>query len=179
MKRALAVVALAGLVAVLDAPHVWAGAGQAGDQATGKIRGPAVSATIVINPTHGSSNLGEASVRLQKGSLFTGALLFHLEAPPSGVGWVLGCDGTLGAENPGAGGWNVTTLTDARFVNNRIRSWMPAAVMAAVFGQLGIAFDDTTRIPVITDVDSATCTQVGSDWFLSFTAVIQFESLIK
>ena len=51
MRRALAVVALAGLAALLHAPEVWAGAGQAGDRATGKISGPAVSATVVINPT--------------------------------------------------------------------------------------------------------------------------------
>ena len=139
----------------------------------------------MINPTFGSLNVGEASVRLQKGSLFTGALLFHLEAPPppDGIEWVLGCDGTLGARDPGQGGWNVTTLTDARFVNNRIRSWMPAPVMAAVFGQLGISFNNTTRIPVITDVGNAVCTPAagpsGTDYFLSFNAVIQLEDSTK
>lgn len=179
MRRAIAVVALAGLAVLLHATDVRAGAGQAGDPAAGKISGPAVSATVVINPTFNSGNIGETSIRLQKGTLFSAALFIHEEAADAApVGWVLGCDFKNGAKSPAATA-DVVTLTDLRFVNNRIRSWVPGAVMTALFGQLGVLFDGLHRIPVITDVDNPVCTPVGTDFFLSFTAVIQFEDSTK
>src|SRR5262245_59395855 len=58
MRRVMAVVAVAGLAILLYTPLAWAGAGQLGDPVTGRISGPAINATIVINPTFGSDNLG-------------------------------------------------------------------------------------------------------------------------
>lgn len=191
MRRALARMALAGLAALLHAPEVRAGAGQAGENvATGKFSGPAVSATVVINPTFGSSNLGETSVRLQKGTSFSSALFFHQEAPPfsqdgieDGVEWVLGCDRFHGAQVPISPEPNASALTALReqltadrFGGIRLKAWIPGPVLDALFGQLGISFNDTTRIPVITDVDNPVCTQLGTDFFLSFSAVIQLET---
>jgi len=102
MRRSIAFVALAGLVSLLHAPEVLGGGGQAGDAAEGKISGPAIAATIVINPTDGSETKGQTTVRLSKGSAYSAALFQHAQAttvpPPNG--WIRGCDGVNGAQTP-------------------------------------------------------------------------------
>lgn len=178
MRRTALPLTLVVLLSLLRAPEVLGGSGAAGDASTGKTSGPAVSATVVMNPTFGSPTKGQTTVRFSKGSAHSGALFQHAEAadaPPTG--WVLGCNGVDGANLGDADPTlNVNTLTTLRFVNNRIRSWIPHDVLNALFTQLGIPFNDSTRIPVITDVDNPRCTQVGTDFFLSFNAVMQFET---
>jgi len=170
------------LLALAHAPAALAGGGFGGDPATGKIGGPAVSATMVVDPTFGSPTLGRSAIRLQKGTAQSGSLFTNREAttPP---GWVMGCDGVQGAASPGGTG-NVMQLTQLRFVNNRMRAYVPAGVLGALFAPLGITIDDIHRVPVITDIDNAVCTAVvDSDgitkFMLSFTGVVQFEDTIK
>ena len=169
------------LVVLTCAPAALAGGGFGGDPATGKISGPAVSATMVVDPTYNSPTLGRSAIRLQKGTLSSGALFPNREATTFG-GWMMGCDGVKGAAVPAATP-NINQVNQIRFVNNRMRSYVPAATLASLFASIGVPIDDVHRIPVITDIDNAVCTAVPEDgitkWELSFTAVIQFEDSIK
>jgi hypothetical protein len=163
---------------LLGAAPVLAGGGFGGDVATGKIMGPAVSGTIVVDPTFGRATLGNTGLRLQKGTAFSGAT-FTNASSHAGTGWVLGCDGTHGANPPGDPSLNVVSLTTLRFVNLRMRSWVPAGVLAGLFSPLDITIDDFSNIPVVTQIDSPVCTAVdgGARFILSFNATIQFENL--
>src|SRR3989442_3990157 len=185
MRRSAIALTLVLLLSLLHAPEVLGGGGQAGDPATGKISGPAVSATIVIDPTSGSPTIGRTGLSLQKGTAFSGAIFVHSQAalPPASGGWVLGCDGTHGASSGSARpDLNLNTLTALRFVNNRLRSWIPGSVLTGLFAPLGIALG-AHNLPVITDVNNPVCTAVFDDgqtkYILSFTAVIQFEDPTK
>ena len=94
----------------------------------------------------------------------------------------MGCDGTHGAAAPTTDpNVNVVTLTQLRFVNVRMRAWVPAGDLPGLFAPLGITIDNFSHIPVITDVDNPVCTAVedGTRYILSFTATIQFEDLSK
>ncbi len=185
MRRSAIALTLVLLLFLLHAPEVLGGGGQAGDPATGKIGGPAVSATIVIDPTSGSPTIGRTGLSLQKGTSFSGAIFVHSLAalPVSSGGWVLGCDGTHGAASPHPE-LNVNTLTALRFVNTRVRSWIPGSVLTGLFAPLGIALG-AHNLPVITDANNPVCTAVvdsdfnGTKYILSFTAVIQFEDPTK
>lgn len=196
MRRTAMLLALALVAFLLDAPEVQAGSGQAGEFLSGKISGPAISTTIVIDPTHvspaspssPSTNVnptkGQTAVRLQLKAAGSGAIFTHLQAaqPVTGVGWVLGCDGTKGALSPDPN-FNVTTLTQIRFLNQPLRSWMPGDVITALLfgsvqeGGLGLAAP-TNLVPGITDISSPVCTTIVEGglvkYILSFFAVIQF-----
>jgi hypothetical protein len=170
------------LLVLAYAPAALAGGGFGGDPATGKISGPAVSATMVVDPTFGSPTLGDSAIRLAKGTAQSGSLFVNREATTGG-GWVMGCDGVQGAAVPAVSA-NVLQLTQLRFVNNRMRAYVPAGILARLFAPLGITIDDVHKLPVITDVDSPICTMVvdtdgTTKYMLSFTAVIQFEDTIK
>lgn len=181
MRKTTFLLGSAMLMALAYTPAALAGGGFGGDPATGKISGPAVSATMVVDPTAGSPTLGDSAIRLAKGTAQAGSLFVNREAR-AGSGWVMGCDGVQGAAAPG-GTANVVALTQLRFVNNRMRAYVPPGVLAGLFAQLGITIDDVQHIPVITDVDNAVCTRVedsdGVKFMLSFTAVVQFENSIK
>lgn len=168
------------LVALTSAP-VLAGGGFGGDPVMGKISGPAVSAIMVVDPTFGSPTLGQSAIRLQKGTASSGALFVNREAINPIGGWQMGCDGLHGAAVAGTA--NITAVNQLRFVNNRMRSYVPAATLASLFAALGVQLDEFHRIPAITDIDSAVCTPVVENgitkWELSFTAVIQFEDSTK
>jgi len=172
MRRAATILALVTSVLLVNASEVRAGAA-ANFPPAGKISGPAVSATIVIDPTVGSDTKAQTTIRLTKGTTNSGTLFTHKEAG----GWVLGCDGTLGA-SPNTLGYDVNTLTSVRFRNVLLRTWVPVAdVLDPLFGPplaLGQAINDTTFDPIITDVDNPVCTPAGTGFILSFTAVIQF-----
>jgi len=170
------------LVALSYAPVALAGGGLGGDPATGKISGPAVSATMVVDPTFGSPTIGRSAIRLQKGTGSSGALFANREATNPIAPWLMGCDGVQGAAAPG-GTKDINGLNQVRFVGNRMRAYVPAGTLASLFATLGVAIDDDHRIPVITDIDNAVCTPVPEDgitkYELSFTAIIQFEDRTK
>jgi hypothetical protein len=160
----------------------------------GKISGPAVSGTIVIDPTYGSPTIGKTAIRLTKGTLSSGALFRRLDAEE----WVYGCDGTLanGAFQPLVG-TNLVTLTNDRFLNKLVRTWIPSTayqpnntqpsfnpegdVLTSLFEALQLAqtVNTTTFDPIITDIDNVACTASGTPdgqarFVVSFIATIQF-----
>lgn len=146
---------------------------------TQKVTGPAVSAVVVINPafTGTSATAGNASIRLQKGTLVSGATFISVPV----LSWSQGCDTA-----------NVVTQTDTRFLysaihDNRLADWIPNAtsqmdqgnVLENVFAGVGINISANPRSAVITDIDNAVCTTdltgAGTNpAVLSFQAVIQF-----
>jgi hypothetical protein len=129
----------------------------------GKISGPAVSATIVIDPTNGSPSKGQTGIRLTKGSLSSGAVFQHETAGT----WVLGCDGGL----------DPTAAAEQRFVVTSpfLSQWIPDGVLFPLFAALGITIDAKAD-PITTDVENGVCTGVDGNtrYILSFTATIQF-----
>ena len=169
------------LVALAYVPAALAGGGFGGDPATGRISGPAVSVTMVVDPTAGSPTLGDSAIRLVKGTAQSGSL-FHNREATTGGGWVKGCDGVNGASVPNATP-NVIEQTRVRFLGNRMRSYVAPGILGPLFAALGITTDEITNIPVITDIDNAVCTRVedsdGVKFMLSFTGVVQFENSIK
>jgi len=169
------------LVALTHASTALAGGGFGGDPVMGKVSGPAVSATMVVDPTFGSPTLGHSAIRLQKGAASSGALFTNREATNPIAGWRMGCDGVQGAA-PG-GTQDINGVNRLRFVNNRMQSYVPAATLVSLFATIGIQIDGVHHIPAITDIDSPVCTPVEEDgivkWELSFTAVIQFEDSTK
>ena len=177
MKRTVLILTLVFASLIAAAPAL-AGGGFGGDVATAKISGPAVSSTIEIDPTFDSTTKGATGIRLQKGTSASGATF----TTPYAASWVMGCDGTHGAAAPTTDpNVNVVTLTQLRFVNVRMRAWVPAGDLPGLFAPLGITIDNFSHIPVITDVDNPVCTAVedGTRYILSFTATIQFEDLSK
>ena len=136
------------LLVVLATMPLIVGAGGMGppQEATRKITGPAVTATVVIDPHMPgvTSRAGRATIRLQKGSVVSGAT-FDI---PNTFFLFRGCD---------------LNLTDLRFVytstrTNKLFSWVPIPVVNALFAPLGIAPDPVNNIPVITDIDNDVCT---------------------
>ena len=111
-----------------------------------KVSGPAVSATIVIDPHMAgtTSTAKRATIRLEKGSLQSGAT-FEI---PSSVLLTRGCD---------------LHLTDLRFVYvpitrpNNLYGWVPFNVVTELMASLGITLDGNT-LPIITDIDNDVCT---------------------
>jgi len=186
VRKTTVLLGTAMLVILAHAPAALAGGGFGGDPATGKIKNnPSVSATIVMDPTFSSPTIGRSAIRLEKNKAESGSLFVHHDAalPTSAGGWVLGCDGTQGAmvAHPEL---NVTTLTQLRFLNNRMRSYVPAGILGPLFSTLGITIDNVHMLPVITDIDNPVCTAVvdtdgTTKYMLSFTAVIQFEDSTK
>lgn len=182
MRRAITILTV---IAVVSLP----GAVLAGMGGTvvppGKISGPAVSATIEIDPTYNSTFKGKTGIRLTKGSLSSGAVFQHETAD----GWVLGCDGVHGAQ-PGSelqSPLDPTASAEQRFVVTSpfLSSWIPDGVLFPLFAALGITIDTnpfTGKVdPITTDVENGACTGVdpGADgkptrYILSFTATIQF-----
>ncbi len=175
MRRAATILALVTSVLLVNPSEVRAGAA-AESPPPGKITGPAVSATIVIDPTFVSTTKAQTTIRLTKGTTNAGTLFTHTTANT----WVHGCDGTNGRDpNTTNPGFNVNTLTSARFNNVLLRTWVPVAdVLNPLFGPplaLGQTINDTTFDPIITDVDNPVCTPAGASRFiLSFIATIQF-----
>lgn len=216
MRRTATLLALALFVSSIEAPEVQGGGGFAETgKVSGQLKGPAVPFTVVIDPTHEGSDedvnvnvnptKGKATIRVEKSGSAAGGLFAHLQAgdpslePLEGTGWVLGCNGTDGA-HPGFQdpSFNVTTLTQLRFLNKALEAWMPAEVGNALFAALGIAIDPLppagggTRVPTITDIDTPVCTAAFVDetpWdeettgvtkhVLSFVGTIQFVDTTK
>lgn len=135
------------LIVVATMPLIIGGGGMGPPQdAARKTTGPAVTATVVIDPHAAgvTSRAGRATIRLQKGSAVSGAT-FDI---PSTFFLFRGCD---------------LNLTDLRFVytpsrTNKLYGWVPIPVVNAVFAPLGITPDPVNNIPVITDVDNDVCT---------------------
>lgn len=129
------------------------------------ITGPAITAVVVMYPFAGGVHSMRASIVLKRGGLTAGAVF---RAVPD---FGLGCR---------------PDLTDDRFLNNRLKNWIPTAgnfqgdVLGALFTALGIAIGPTND-PLITDISNVVCvpepipTALNPDpRFLSFEALIQF-----
>ena len=140
---------LAMVLVVLGMSPLIIGGGGMGPPQPGarKISGPAVSATIVIDPHMAgvTTTAKRATIRLQKGTVQSAAT-FDIPAT-----FLLnrGCD---------------LNLTDLRFVYVpvtrpvKLHDWVPFTVVQNLFAALGIAADATNNIPVITDIDNDVCT---------------------
>lgn len=143
-----------------------------------KVSGPAVSAVVVIDPRGDGATGGYASIRLQKGSLLSGATF----SSPAPFGWSGGCDSA-----------NVVNQTDYRFLyggtggDRRLIDWIPwdgsdsqGDVLGNLFSAIGINIVNNWNSAVITDIDNPVCTTdptpegTSPPGFLSFQAVIQF-----
>src|SRR5262245_23514790 len=138
------------LIVVATMPLIIGAGGMGPPQvdASRKTTGPAITATIVIDP-HESNTVTttarRATIRLEKGSLVSGATF---DIPPVGFPMLRGCD---------------LNLTELRFVHSAQRPtylyrWVPQAVLDAIFAPLGVTQDPVTNIAVITDIDDAVCT---------------------
>lgn len=193
MKRTLPIAALVSLLALVPASEVLGGGGLGAAILAGQITGPAVSATIVIDPSATTTTnpfKGHTSIAVQKGTSTAGANFLHQQAsaPPDSLhAWVLGCDGTKGAVVPDSN-FNVNTLTAIRFDNQPLTNWMPSVVANAILygtaadGGLGLSFDPNHPVAGITDINNPVCTKIDDHmttdgmprYILSFTAVIQF-----
>lgn len=179
MRRTTLLLVPVALVLLLDAPEARGGGGLADLFLGGRITGPALSATIVIDPTADSPTKGKTAVRFQKGTSSSGAVFSHETA----AGWVLGCDGTKGASAADPN-FNIRTLTNLRFGGKALSNWMPDGVISALLfgsvqeGGLGLTVNPATPHPGITDIDNPVCTTVIDEgvtkYILSFTALIQF-----
>lgn len=142
-----------------------------------KVTGPAVSAVVMLYPGPDAVTGAQASIRLHKGTLVSGATFISIPV----LSWGAGCDAA-----------NVVSQTEARFLygathDNRLTDWIPSAlddmgqgdVLGNLFSALGIDISSDESSAVITDVDNAVCTTdptpAGANpGFLSFQAVIQF-----
>ncbi len=164
---------LATVLAVLTTwPLLTAGGGVNPPPPGFKITGPAVSATIVVDPHIASDNAGQTSIRLSKGVASSGAA-FTIDPSTRAVLFTFGC---------------VPERTAIRFGSSQpLVQWgLPAALLPSLFTPLGITVSTGVtgdNVLVITDVDSAVCTADPTNTLgsgdvapgtLSFTAVIQF-----
>jgi hypothetical protein len=124
---------------------VGAGGMGPGQPGARKITGPALTATVVIDPHMGAvtSTAKRATIRLSKGTQESAATF--------DIGSFLlnrGCD---------------VGLTDLRFVYvagtrpSNLYAWVPFDVVQALLAPLGIVLDGST-VPVITDVNNVACT---------------------
>jgi hypothetical protein len=184
MRRMVAAVTATIFLLLSHGSPALAGGGFAGDPITGKVSGPAVSAVVVMDPTYQSPTIGQTGIVIQKGSSYAGATFTHLQAAsPAPEGWVLGCDGTHGAQDPtNPHGLNVSSLTNLRFAGTHVRAWIPAGVLSGLLAGIGIQ-EGPHAVAAITSVSNAVCTAVIDDgmtkYMLSFTAVIQFDDPTK
>lgn len=186
MRRTAIGLTMVVLMLLLNA-HELMGGGSGNPPPPGKkITGPAVSAHIVIDPHNPgvTPTAGQASIRLQKGTLNSGAA-FKVPNPDT-FPLALGCVLILSEGNP-LGQPAGTNLTEFRFVHTseierKLTDWIPSLIITDLFAQLQITLDGT-NVPVITDVDNAVCTtgpgipdpgDDSAEGILSFQAVIQF-----
>jgi hypothetical protein len=119
-----------------------------------KVTGPSITATVVIDPHQANVTSGakRATIRLQKGSIVSGA---SFDIPAS---FLLnrGCD---------------VGLSDLRFVYDppsrpvNLYAWVPGNsfapagdVVSALLAPLGVTPDPATNIPVITAISNDVCT---------------------
>lgn len=129
------------------------------------ITGPGTTAVVGMYPFAGGVHSMRASIVLKRGGRTAGAVF---RAVPD---FSLGCR---------------PDLTDDRFLNNRLKNWIPTEgnfqgdVLGALFTALGIAIGPTND-PLITDISNVVCVPepnptVGNPdpRFLSFEALIQF-----
>lgn len=184
MRRMAIALTLVAMLSLVHAREVLGGGPSAGTPPPA-TSGPAISATIVFDPTWGSPTLGQTSVRLSKGTNFSGATF---AAQPDGVpanapwpqGWHRGCDGEHGVDAAAVlsglftiGTDTVAALTDRRFLGKSLFSWIPADVVTALFvgpnvdspgisgPSLGIPLGPLDN-PVIIDIDNPVCTAAGT-----------------
>lgn len=119
-----------------------------------RVTGPAVSASIVMDAhdgvsfpnRDGGSTPAQASIRLSKGNLRSGAV-FTIESPEQ-LFHSSGCD---------------ASRTELRFVTTSadwrpLYTWMPFAIYTQIFSDLGIAVDGAVTVAIITDIDNPACT---------------------
>ncbi len=138
----------------------------------GPTTGPAVSAVVVINtqnesPLPGTTSLikpdvgaaGEVAIRLDKGTLVSGAAFNIFDALGDVHIFNFGCD---------------VTKTNTRFLNKRLRDWVPDPTLTFLFAELGIPISSASNDPIITDIGNVVCTPGDVGGTLSFDAVIQF-----
>lgn len=172
MRRTVTVLTVMAL-----APLLMGGGGpNPGVPANKSITGPAVSGIVVMDPHQvpvTPPTAKQASIRLQKGNLTSGAVF---NVPPTFL-LFRGCD---------------LSRTTERFVitadrENKLRDWIPEAIVTQLFADLGIAVSPT-NVPVITDVDRAVCTadpenpgpiSDGGDGNASTPGMLSMEVLIQ
>lgn len=186
MRRVASLLALVGLVVLLDAPEARGGSAGGEEEGLGLVRtGPAITATVVLDPTAGSPTKGKTTIRLAKGTAHAAAIFHNKRDLASLMKW--GCDGINGTEvSAPASLQNVTSLTNFRFDDKTLRSWIPENIVTALlFNSIadgGLGLDPTllTRPKAgITDIDNALCTKIADDDFAGFKYILSFDALIQ
>src|SRR3989442_7073801 len=143
MRRTATVLTVAVLTVALSASGVIGGGGAAPPPPSStKVTGPAVSGTLVIDPHEVSltTKAKQGSLRLQKGTLFAGAVF---DAPAT-FPLTCGCD---------------LKLNDKRFLDQKLTNFVPSAIVDQLFKDLGFIVPFPPGVtPIITDINNATCT---------------------
>jgi hypothetical protein len=131
-----------------------------------KLISPRLAATIVVDPHNPiDTTNGWATVRINLKSQYS-AVVFQM--PNSGFNLSMGCllvDPSDGVD-----------LTEKRFLNTPLSSWMPAQAVIDLLAGVGITGEPAPVGfgPMITSVDNAVCTPDNSMGTLSFDAIIEF-----
>lgn len=129
----------------------------------------------------------QASIRLDKGTLSSGAVFTIPGSAATGFALKQGCVMVLA---------DGTDAMKRRFVNVALNRWIPEPIVLTLFDELGISVRspsdpniiDPNNLPVITDTDRADCTTdpenpgplanvdgPSTPGVLSFQAVVQFK----
>ena len=151
------------LLAVIAIAPVLMGSGGFNPPPPGsRIVGPAVTATIVLDPHDNGATEGQASIRLSYKKESAGAVF---TVPFTGYFSLHGCD---------------ASLTPQRFEGQLLTTYVPEELVNQLFASIGITVTGA-NLPVITDTSSATCTPDPENMLatpnpgtLSFDAIIQF-----
>ena len=169
MRRALTIVAFAGLISLIHAAEVRAGA-SAGDTYT-SFSGPAFSGTVEVNldrvHTDGSvPGYGTVGIRVSRGNTAAGILFVSQNFGQ----FANGCDGTFAGGATVESPLGLEALTDSRFAGV---DWIDNVAKAAILDKFGLT-PDADHPLVFSDVSGASCTAINGVWILSFTGTMQF-----
>ena len=167
MRRMLTILGLVVMLSLLQAAEVRAGSA-AGDTYS-SFAGPALGATVVLNPDTVSTTStvpnGTVAIKLTRGNISSGVLYDD--------GYVSnfknGCDGTNGASIP-VRGETVETKTNKRFLGV---DWLSTSAKEALLKPFGITPNPLQPL-VFSDISQAVCTNIDGVWILSFTGTMQF-----
>jgi hypothetical protein len=167
MRRALTIVAFAGLISLIYAAEVRAGA-SAGDTYT-SFSGPAFSGTAVINLDDVTTSAsvppkGTVALRVSRGNTGAGIVFQSIAFGD----FKNGCDGINGASIQTSVGLEV--LTNNRFLGV---DWIDTAAKTTLLGKFGMTPEEFQPL-VFSDISGASCTQIDGVWILSFTGTMQF-----